>query len=225
MFRIVGQILVKNGHAVQCDNFSDIYSLGEFKNAVKSLEALEPDEINIMDLDGNISLTLKDNLPVLKSLRIPISVGGGVDLGEIHSYPVERYLINSLLFESDVSHRLDNFKQGRQSLIGYLPFKEDRGVFQYFNSTKGVFLEVGHRLLSKIFDICSEVIFLDTDHQGNLGRFNSRFPNSIPREYLMRSYLSGGICPDNLSLFRRLGCAGVVLDNSSLYWQQKIYKR
>ena len=62
MFRIVGQILVKNGHAVQCDNFSDIYSLGEFKNAVKSLEALEPDEINIKDLDGNISLTLKDNL-------------------------------------------------------------------------------------------------------------------------------------------------------------------
>jgi hypothetical protein len=225
MFRIVGQILVKGGLAVQSDRFSETYCLGNFKNAIKSLERLEPDEINIIDIDGNLSSTLEKNLSSLKKIGIPVSVGGGVDLDEIHNFPVERYLINSLLFQERLSSKCENFKQGRQSLIGYLPFRAVGDEFQFFDSTSGEFVHLDENHFEKVFHFCSEVVFLDADNQGFLGSFNRHFLDHIPREYLMRSYLSGGIFVDNLSPFRDLDCAGVVLDNSSLYWQRKIYRR
>ena len=73
----------------------------------------------------------------------PLAFGGGIrnlkDLDLLEGLPVERFILSSALFYSDLDllHRLRS-KYGEQSIVGFIPFSFKK-QFQVFNSTNNNF--------------------------------------------------------------------------------------
>jgi len=231
MFRVCAQILTLDGHAVQSIRFKDIIPLGKLNPVVKCINELMPDEIHIQAIDGKISEVLKELSSVMKHINLPLSVGGGVrsliNVRGSMDY-AERYIFNSDIFLSEKLESKDvRQKYGLQSCIGYLPFRFDNQLrtFIFFNSDTQSFNSVDVNLLSTIFNSFSEVVLLDADAQGLASGFNMDILKSFEGNHYSRIYVSGGIDAYTIAKSKEIGLAGVVLDNSSLFFSDRVYLR
>ena len=231
MFRVCAQILTLDGHAVQSFRFRDIIPLGELNSVVKCINDLMPDEIHIQAIDGKICEVLEELSSVLKNINLPLSVGGGVKSlvnvrGSIDY--AERYIFNSDIFlREKIESKGVRQKYGLQACIGYLPFRFDNQLrtFIFFNSDTQSFDSLDVDILHKIFNSFSEIVLLDADAQGLVSGFNMDILKIFEGSHYSRIYVSGGINVHTIAMSKEIGLAGVVLDNSSLFFSDRIYLR
>jgi imidazole glycerol phosphate synthase subunit HisF len=217
-FRLVGCLLIKNSVCVQSFSFRGLVPLGMFSLALSFLSKLDPDEICIIDLDGDINNFIKDK-GALEGCNLPIVIGGGALKNMPSSEHIfhERILINSELFEND-SEILEGILKhnGRQSIIGYLPIKYDAGKFKVYCSTVRGFVSVNDGFWIKINETCSDIIVLDSEAQGSESGFNFNLMKKVEFP-ISRVYISGGIIHKDITKAKDNGYAGVVIDNKSLF--------
>jgi len=224
VFRIVGQILVKNGLAVQSIKFNDYLFLGRVDIALESLAALRPDEISIIDLDGNIGKIINDNYNAINNIDLPLAIGGGAKFIKQHKVPVERMFYNSIFFQEDMVEQLSRTGSGRQSIVAYFPYKVKKKRLLVFNSTKNMFVPADSAWLRCVLANAQEIAFLDVEGQGTLNGFDNNICDMLEDYILERSYFSGGLSLENIQLLRRRNCAGYIVDNFSLYGNQPLYE-
>ena len=222
MFRIIGQILVKDNNAVQSTNFKNILPLGKFDIAFESIQDKEPDEINIIDINGNINEFLNNNQLLISKCSYPLSVGGGLYKSNITNDAVDRLVYNSHIFENVDMDELNN--KGKQARIAYLPFIIRDNNFYVYNSTVNKFIIYENNIMENSINNYSEILLLDADNQGGKNGFNFnvlKFVNKIERERIL---ISGGCNEQVLEKAKKIELAGVVLDNISFYHNENIYK-
>jgi imidazole glycerol phosphate synthase subunit HisF len=224
MFRSVGQLLVKDGLAAQSVGFSQYIYLGRLDIALESLASLEPDEISILDLDGNIRKTLSENYQAFSQVDLPLTVGGGGQLLAQHEFPVERVFYNSIFFDGTDKKVFSSSVPGKQSVVAYLPYRIREGELCVFNSSIGEFVRVDTQWLETVLQTAQEIAFLDADAQGLAGRFNQTILDTVSEYVVHRSYFSGGLSQDDIELLKSKNCAGYIIDNVSLYGNAKIYE-
>ena len=223
MFKTVGQLLVNNGRAVQSVRFTSIFELGYFDIALEALNYLDPDEICILDLNGNVENTLHDNIVLINQLSLPVCVGGGAHPKILQKFPVERLIMNSSIFNNQSEK--NDLTAGKQSLIAYLPYKFfERRLYVYNSSIKN-FTEVKLDFFSGILEYFSEMVLLDANGQGVKDGFCEDIFDLIPKTIVHRIYLSGGMNSEHIYRCKDLGYSGVIIDNTSLYSSQKIFRR
>lgn len=223
MFKVVAQLLVNNGMVVQSLRFNSTFELGCFDIALEALNYLDPDEICILDLNGQVENTLLDNIVFLNQVRLPVCVGGGAHPEILKKYPVERLIMNSAVFNSE--GQKNDFAAGKQSLIAYLPYKITGHQLYIYNSSIKKFIEVKLDFFSGVLEYFSEIILLDANGQGVKDGFGEDIFDLIPKTIVHRIYLSGGMNSDHIYRCQNLGYSGVIIDNTSLYSDQKIFGR
>lgn len=223
MFKTVGQLLVNNGRVVQSVRFNSTFELGYFDIALEALNYLDPDEICILDLNGNVENTLLDNIPLINQLRLPVCVGGGAHPKILQKFPVERLIMNSYIFNNQI--KKNDLKAGKQSLIAYLPYKLLGRRLHVYNSNIKNFTEVKLDFFPILLEYFSEIILLDANGQGVKDGFCEDIFDLLPKTIVHRVYLSGGMNSENIYRCKDLGYSGVIIDNASLYSSQKIFRR
>ena len=223
MFKTVALLLVKNGQVVQSTEFMNFIPLGRLDIALESLVVLNPDEICIIDVDGNIEKTLETHSYSVNAINLPMCVGGGASAELINRFSIERLLKNSAIF-NNLNADQDMFI-GKQALIAYLPYKLTGERFLVFNSDSRQFIEKKIEFLQKILSVYSEVILLDADGQGIKNGFNDRILDYIPSSIIHRIYLCGGMNSLQVQKAKSAGYSGVIVDNTSLYELSSIDRR
>lgn len=223
MFKTVALLLVKNGLVVQSTEFMNFIPLGRLDIALESLVVLNPDEICIIDVDGNIEKTLEIHSYSLNSVNLPMCVGGGASAELINRFAVERLLQNSAIFNNLNSDQ--DMLIGKQALIAYLPYKLTGDRFLVFNSDSRKFVEKKIEFLQKILSVYSEIVLLDADGQGIKNGFNDRIFDYIPSSIINRIYLCGGMNSLQVQKAKSTGYSGVIIDNTSLYEVSRIDRR
>ena len=223
MFKTVAQLLVKDGLAVQSKHFNKLIPLGRLDIALEALTFLNPDEICIIDLDGDIERTLNTNLFTLNRINLPVCAGGGATASLMKRFSIERLLKNSSIF-SDIYSSPD-VSTGRQALIAYMPYRfADDKLFVYHSDLQK-FLEKDIKFLCDTLSVYSEIVLLDADGQGVKNGFNNQIFKYIPNELTNRIYLSGGMNYSHINLAKSIGYSGTIIDNTSLYRTWSIDRR
>jgi imidazole glycerol phosphate synthase subunit HisF len=223
MFKTVAQLLVKDGLAVQSQSFGSLIPLGRVDIALEALNYLNPDEICILDLDGDIEKTLINNTITINEIKLPICIGGGSNSALLKRFAIERLIKNSAVF-GELYDKSDS-SIGRQALIAYLPYKlVDKNLYIY-NSNIRAFTKQSINFLYDILNVYSEIILMDANGQGIKDGFDEKIFDYIPETIVSRIYLSGGMNKLQISHSRSIGYAGVIIDNTSLYKVLNICER
>ena len=225
MTRIIAPVFTKRARAVQVFNFHFHRDLGDLRTVLRNVNELQPDEICLLSIDGNLNSILKNN-DIFYSVNLPLIAGGGVSTVSIGDYPVERFLINSAYFENK-QRLIDRIKvkSGQQSLLLLLPFENNFGQISVWNSSVQGLVPLDSEDFESLFLDYSEIVLLDMKKQGLPGGFDFTVLNQFPDRFHDRIIVSGGIDSRTIELAKTLGLGGVMIDNQALYYNEKIYLR
>ena len=225
MTRIIAPILTKRTRAVQAFNFHCHRDLGELGTVLRNINELQPDEICLLSIDGNLKSVIK-NKDFFYKVNLPLIAGGGIGAASLGNLPIERFMINSAYFEND--QRLIGGireKSGQQSLILLLPFENHLGRISVWNSSAHSLVPLDSDDCESLFFDFSEVVLLDMKKQGLPKGFDFTVLSHFPARFLGRIIISGGIDSRTIELAKEQGLAGVMIDNQSLYYNEIIYQR
>ena len=225
MTRIIAPIFVKNNSVVQTFGFHRSYYLGELKSVLKNITDLEPDEICLLSIDGNLDL-IDFKREEFTTTNLPLIIGGGVKKIIQEKLPAERFLLNSAYFDENYS-LINNIltKNGNQAIICLLPFKYENQILEVWNSTMNKLVPLCEDKLLKIYNIFSEIIFLDMDKQGEHSGFNFDLFTDFKKLNLRQTIIAGGVDDETIRKAKNMKLAGVMIDNQSLYFNKKIHLR
>lgn len=224
MFRVAAQLMVVDGLAYQSVGFTTLVCLGRLDIALEALARQMPDEIVITSLEGRISEELSGISQTIRKIDLPLVASGGADYIDIGFFPIERTTHNSALFNKFMFESLRNDRSGRQSRLGYLPFRLNGITLEFFDSSRSKFFPVEVSWLFNLFSTVQELILIDADGQGKYGSFNSKILDLLPEEVKEKCYFSGGASMQDVKRFKDEGCAGYLLENVSLYSNRLIFR-
>jgi imidazole glycerol phosphate synthase subunit HisF len=173
--RIGTTLLFKDGYCYQSYGWNLFRPLGELQNALNHLDQYELDEICIIRPVRTEDQTYHSDIDRLKKAKssTPLAFGGGIrdykDIEPLEGMPVERFILSSALFDSDMEliKRLHS-KYGEQSIVGFIPFffKEQLRVFCSSQNRFKSFDSLNTSLLK----LCDEIVLHDCSAEGfNIG--------------------------------------------------------
>ena len=110
---------------------------------------------------------------------------------------------------------------GRQSMVAYIPFKIKSNLLTIYNSQDNKFQTVGIELWKEINNNFNEIILLDAKSEGSKKGFNFQIFNYI-KFPIERVIISGGLTRSDVTKAKKMGLAGVSIDNSILYTEYSI---
>ena len=195
--RVGSTLLFKDGYCFQSYGWKLLRPLGDLQNALNHLDQYELDEICIIRPIRDIDKSYYSDINYLKEVKssTPLAFGGGIrnlkDLDLLEGLPVERFILSSALFYSDLDllHRLRS-KYGEQSIVGFIPFSFKK-QFQVFNSTNNNFQSPDS--LNKLsLKLCDEIVFHDCDAEGRVSGFKEEVCNYLGVRDNKQIY-SGGV--------------------------------
>jgi len=228
-FRIGATVLIdRNGNAIQSYDFKTKRLLGDLKKVLKFLDAYEVDEIHVIvpskGKSNADSLKIFSNLADI-SISTPLGIGGGItekNIGEITQDPFfERCIFNSAIF-SDLS-LLQKTKSimGHQAMLASMPFSINCNNLTIYNSSDNSWVEIGVGLWKKINDSFNEILLLDANAEGGKKGFNFEVLKYIEVP-LDRVFISGGLTKADIKKAKKIGLAGVTIDNFTLHSEDSI---
>lgn len=205
--RLVGIIAAKNGKAVKSYGYRTWRPAGSVKTALQNLDRWQVDEIVVLDISGRglIDPRIVSEIRYAKVMT-PITYGGGIrtpdDLTGLLAIGCERFVLETLLFQSpsDVWRLAD--KVGEQALIASLPLVRAADNSWRVKLTSSNTEE--NKLTSNFVEnICntvnelpiSEVLAIDREHEGHEGAFTLlNEPSNQPLQALKKGIIwFGGI--------------------------------
>ena len=224
-FRIISNLLLKNGQCFQSYGWNMFRPLGKLQTAVDLLEEYHIDEIAILCpiRTRNDNADLRSNLEKLRALRTmtPISFGGGLrtleDINLIRNLPIERLILSSAFIEMDdkfITEVSDRY--GRQAIQAILPFKLDSQGTSIFHSAENRFIPLTKSLLDFCDEFANEVVLYDTQHEGYVDQFDMDIINKIqidPHKVLV----TGGIGRKSILQAKEQKLAAAIVENRILH--------
>lgn len=169
--RVGTTLLFKDGYCYQSYGWNVLRPLGALQNALDHLDNYELDEICILRPVRNNDHTYHQDVERLRNAKssTPLAFGGGIrnidDIDLLEGMPVERFVVSSALFNTDVRliERLHS-KYGEQSIVGFVPFSLTDQL-QVFNALEGGF-QSPQSLNATALKLCDEVVLHDCDVEG-----------------------------------------------------------
>ena len=175
--RVGTTLLFLNGFCFQSYGWSMLRPLGALQNALDHLDLYELDEISVIRPVRQNDHSYHQDIQRLRNAKssTPLAFGGGIrslsDIEKLEGLPVERFILSSTLFNTDLSviKRLHS-KYGEQSIVGFIPFSFKK-QFEVFNSLKNCF-QSPQSINTSALRLCDEVILHDCDAEGQYMGFN-----------------------------------------------------
>ena len=227
-FRVGATVLVDcDGRAVQSYGFSTRRFLGDLKQVLKFLDKYEVDEIHIIvpSKGGGCcdSLEIFSNLAHI-SISTPLGIGGGItseNISKVVQEPFfERFIFNNAIFNDFQLLHDARSRMGHQSMVASIPFVIDKELLVY-NSKKDTFQRVDDLLWEKIQDTFNEIVLLDANAEGSKSGFNFEVFEYIAFP-IERVFISGGLTHEDIKRSKKMGVAGVSIDNFVLHSEYSI---
>jgi len=227
-FRIGATVLIDlNGNAVQSYGFKKKRILGNVQKVLKFLDAYEVDEIHaIVPLKGEGDDKSSDIFSRLSEIPIstPLGIGGGIterNIGEITKDPFfERCIFNSAIFNNPELLQKAKSIMGHQSMVASVPFIVDDGLKIYHSKTNS-FKTMKDELWKEIESNFNEVLLLDASAEGDKKEFNFEVFEYI-KFPIDRVLISGGLTKFDINKAKKMGLAGVSIDNFALHSEYSI---
>jgi imidazole glycerol phosphate synthase subunit HisF len=228
-FRIGATVLIDyDSNVIQSYNFKKKRILGNLQKVLKFLDAYEIDEIHAIvpskGKDKHSSSKVFFNLSNI-SISTPLSIGGGIteeNMKEITKDPFfERCIFNSAIFNNSQLLKKTEIIMGHQSMVAAIPFVIRKDTMMVYNSECDKFIEADSSFYKKINKHFNEIILLDADAEGDKKGFNFEVFKYV-KFPIERSLISGGLTKNDISKAKKIGLAGVSLDNSTLHSEYSI---
>jgi len=226
-FRIGTTVLIDhNGNAVQSYEFKKKRILGNIQKVLKFLDAYKADEIHlIVPHKGNNSISSKIFLYLSEiPISTPLGIGGGItktNIEEITKDPFfERCIFNSAIFSDHALLQKAKSIMGHQSMVASIPFIIDSGLKIYHSKTNS-FQTVKDELWSEIERNFNEVVLLDANAEGTKKGFNFKVLKYV-RFPIGRILISGGLTESDIGKAKKIGLAGVSIDNFTLHSEYSV---
>jgi phosphoribosylformimino-5-aminoimidazole carboxamide ribonucleotide (ProFAR) isomerase len=228
-FRIGVTVLIDHdGNAVQSYNFKVKRILGNLQKVLKFLNTYEVDEIHAIVLykgkSVNNSFKIFSNLSNI-SISTPLGIGGGItteNIQEITQDPFfERCIFNSAIFNNPQLLQKTKSIMGHQSMVASIPFIINDKTLMIYNSENDGFQAIGDELYKEISNSFNEIILLDANSEGSKKGFNFEVFNYIEFP-IDRVLISGGLTKNDIKKAKKMGLAGVSIDNFVLHSEYSI---
>ncbi len=228
-FRIGATVLINyKSIAIQSYNFKTKRVLGNLEKVIKFLDAYGIDEIHaIVPFKGknkNSSSSIFYNLSNI-SISTPLSIGGGItehNIKKIAKDPFfERCIFNSAIFNNTKLLKITKVIMGHQSMVASIPFIMNKNKMLIYNSELNKFIEVKSSFYKKINTYFNEIILLDANAEGNKSGFNFEILKYIEFP-IERILISGGLTKSNIKEAKKMGLAGVSIDNFALHSEYSV---
>ncbi len=228
-FRIGATVLIDhNGNAIQSYDFKSKRFLGNLQKVLNFLDAYEVDEIHaIVPLKGKVDGNSSEVFFNLSNISIstPLGIGGGIteeNIEEITKDPFfERCIFNSAIFSNPNLLKKTRSIMGHQAMIASIPFFIKDNTLMVYNSEGDSWIEADNALWKKINDNFNEVLLLDANAEGSKKGFDfevfkyTEFP-------VNRVLVSGGLTKNDINKAKKIGLAGVSIDNFALHSEYSI---
>lgn len=227
-FRIGATVLIDhNGNAIQSYSFKEKRILGDIKKVLKFLDAYKVDEIHaIVPFKGkgdSDSSKIFSHLSEI-SISTPLSIGGGItekNIEKITNDPFfERCIFNSAIFNNPELLQKTKSIMGHQSMVASIPFIFDDNLKIYHSKTNS-FQVIKDELWKEIESNFNEVLLLDANAEGGKKGFNFQVFKYINFP-IDRILISGGLTKYDINKARKMGLAGVSIDNFALHSEYSI---
>ncbi len=227
-FRIGATVLIgHNGNAIQSYGFKKKRILGNLQKVLKFLDAYKVDEIHaIVPFKGkgdSGSSRIFSHLSEL-SISTPLGIGGGIterNIEEITQDPFfERCIFNSAIFNNPELLQKTKSIMGHQSMVASIPFIIDDNLKIYHSKTNS-FQAINDELWEEIGSNFNEVLLLDANAEGTKKGFNFQVLKYI-KFPIDRILISGGLTKCDINKARKMGLAGVSIDNFALHSEYSI---
>lgn len=228
-FRIGALVLINSdGVAIQSYGFNVTRILGSLKGVLRFLDFYKVDEIYAVVLLKGLK---KDNSSEIfskiadLSISTPLGIGGGItdeNLETLTKEPFfERCIFNSAIFDNKNLLSKTKMIMGGQSLVASIPFRLVKSKISLYNSKKDLFETVTEKFWDMIEINFNEIILLDANSEGLKNGFNFDVLDQIkfPKD---RIIISGGLVRKDIIRAKKIGLAGVALDNFSLHSEYSI---
>lgn len=228
-FRIGATVLIDyNGNAIQSYNFKTRRILGSLQKVLKFLDAYKVDEIHTIVISkgrcDNSSSKIFSNLSDI-SISTPLSIGGGVteeNIKELTKEPFfERCIFNSAIFNNHLLLQKAKSIMGHQSMVASIPFVINNNDLKIYNSKNDGFQIIRGELWKEINNNFNEIILLDANAEGSKKGFNFEVLDYIEFP-IDRVMISGGLTGGDISKAKKMGLAGVSIDNFVLHSEYSI---
>jgi len=228
-FRIGSTVLLDplSLNALQSYKFQQWRILGKISNVLAFLNDYEIDEIHLIIPSKGKSKKSINAISKISDMFIstPLCIGGGINsenISEITKDPFfERLVFNSALFDNHSLLNQLSKDMGRQAIVGYVPFVIKEGILQIYNSENNKFIEVPLDFWESVSFSCNELILLDSESEGTKQGFNFEVLNFLKFPF-GRILISGGVTSADIKTAKRIGLAGVSIDNSVLHTEFSI---
>ena len=228
-FRIGATVLIDyDGNAVQSYNFKVRRILGDLQKVLKFLDTYEVDEIHaIVPYKGkgvNNSFKIFSNLSNI-SISTPLGIGGGItteNIKEITQDPFfERCIFNSAIFNNPRLLQETKSIMGHQSMVASIPFIINDETLMIYNSENDGFQAIEGELYKEISSNFNEIILLDANAEGSKKGFKFEVFDYIEFP-IDRVLISGGLTKNDIKKAKKMGLAGVSIDNFVLHSEYSI---
>tara|TARA_B100000886_G_C20402072_1_gene483037 strand:- start:298 stop:1056 length:759 start_codon:yes stop_codon:yes gene_type:complete len=134
--RIIPSVLLKNGNAVKGKQFNSWRQACDVISYTKTLSHKMADEINIINLDRNISQTTTSIIKLIsENISCPLSYGGGIrdeaDIKKLNKLSIDRYILGSLSYSAEDRNKLTRIFDlvGNAALSSSIDLFEENGNF------------------------------------------------------------------------------------------------
>ncbi len=228
-FRISATVLIgHNGNAIQSYGFKKKRILGNLQKVLKFLDAYKVDEIHaIVPFKGegdSGSSRIFSHLSEL-SISTPLGIGGGIterNIEEITQDPFfERCIFNSAIFNNPELLKKTKSIMGHQSMVASIPFIINDDNLKVYNSKSDSFQAIKDELWKEVESNFNEILLLDTNAEGDKQGFNFEVLKYV-KFPIDRIIISGGITKNDIKKAKKIGMAGVSIDNFALHSEYSI---
>ena len=228
-FRVGATVLIDyKRNAIQSYGFETKRVLGNLEKVLNSLDAYEVDEIHAIiphkgkaDHDSSSVFSFLSDI----SISTPLGIGGGIsddNILRITQDPFfERCIFNSAVFNNTQLLKQTKSIMGHQSMVAFMPFIIKRGLLMVYNSDDNKFVKTSNELFKRIDDHFNEIILLDAKAEGSKNGFDFEVLMQIDFP-MSRILISGGLTKKDVRKAKKMGLAGVSLDNSALYSEYSV---
>lgn len=229
-FRIGATVLIScDGQAIQSYSFKTKRILGDVEKVLRFLDFYKVDEIHVIvpykGKNNSGSFQIFSDLSAI-SISTPLSIGGGLtteNIEEITQDPFfERCIFNSAIFDNPELLNKTQSIMGHQSMVASIPFIID-GNLKIYNSATNSFQVLNDKFWKEIESNFNEILLLDAFAEGCKQGFNFdvfqylKFPTD-------RILISGGLTKCDIKQAKKMGLAGVSIDNFVLHSEYSIEK-
>lgn len=227
-FRVGATVLIDyKRNAIQSYGFETKRVLGNLEKVLNSLDAYEVDEIHAIiphkgkaDHDSSSVFSFLSDI----SISTPLGIGGGIsddNILRITQDPFfERCIFNSAVFNNTQLLKQTKSIMGHQSMVASIPFIIDSGLKIYHSKTNS-FQTVKDELWSEIERNFNEVVLLDANAEGTKKGFNFKVLKYV-RFPIGRILISGGLTESDIGKAKKIGLAGVSIDNFTLHSEYSV---